>query len=76
MGDYKTEAMMAADGELHLHHVPFEAGERVEVIVTRVSQRSLGDENLSLGLQATLLAEATLMRIWNSPEEDEAWRDL
>lgn len=37
MSEYKTEATVDAGGDLHLHEVPFDPGERVEVIVTRAS---------------------------------------
>ena len=29
-----------------------------------------------LGLQAAILSESTLKRLWDSREEDDAWRDL
>jgi len=41
--------------------------------------RSLLDQQLpelSLARQTALAAEATLAKIWDTPEEDEAWRHL
>lgn len=42
----------------------------------KASRLRHGKESLGLGLQSALLSESTLSRIWESPEEDEAWRDL
>lgn len=35
MSEYKIEARVEIGGDLHLHDLPFNPGEKVEVIVTR-----------------------------------------
>jgi hypothetical protein len=34
MEAYRAEATIGTSGELHIEHLPFKAGERVEVVVT------------------------------------------
>ncbi len=41
-----------------------------------VKQRLFVEPPEDLALATRLAGEATLRRIWDTPEEDEAWRDL
>ena len=33
-------------------------------------------KNKSSGMETTILSESSLSKIWLTPEEDEAWKDL
>lgn len=54
----------------------FREGDKVAVLAytDRIEIRPL--KQLSKGLQTALASESVLAKEWNTPEEDEAWKDL
>ena len=51
---------------------------RLRALLTTKGDGSAGSkpESLPVSRVTALLSEQSLSRIWNSPEEDEAWKDL
>jgi AbrB family looped-hinge helix DNA binding protein len=56
----------------------FKEGTKISVVVytDRVELRPLKKENMSDTMLSMLASEDVLAEAWNSPEEDEAWKDL
>ncbi len=59
----------------------FEEGAKISVVVynDRVELRPMKKEKLSdamMAMLAMLASEEVLAEAWNTPEEDEAWKDL
>ena len=56
----------------------FEEGAKVEVISydDRVELRPMKNKKLSEAMICYLMSEETLAKNWDTPEEDEAWKDL
>lgn len=56
----------------------FKKGTRISVVVytDRVELRPLKKENMSDTMLSMLASEDVLAEAWNTPEEDEAWKDL
>lgn len=54
----------------------FKEGSKISVIAydNRIELRPM--EQISEGLSRALLSESALAKDWNTPEEDEAWKDL
>lgn len=49
----------------------------VEELVTRRAERLVDKQNYSAASRRNIIAnEATIARIWDSPEEDAAWGNL
>ena len=49
----------------------------VRVSVNLINEWSLRfEESINLGMENALLSELALAEAWDTPEEDEAWRDL
>ncbi len=48
MSDHRIEAKLNQDGKLVLENLPFQAGDVVEVIVTKSDTKSNGDSRYSL----------------------------
>ncbi len=75
MNAYKAEAVLTEDGKLILTGLPFQAGNRVEVIV-------LEREVLTPGIVLVdddrdyLMATSALMTEWDSEEDELAYGNL
>jgi len=56
----------------------FKEGTKISVVVynDRVELRPLKKEKMSDIMLAMLASEEVLAEVWNTPEEDEAWKDL
>ncbi len=56
----------------------FKEGTKISVIVytDRVELRPLKKEKMDDALLCMLASEEVLAEAWNTPEEDEAWKDL
>ncbi len=56
----------------------FKEGTKISVVVyaDRVELRPLKKENMSDAMLCMLASEEVLAEAWNTPEEDEAWKDL
>ena len=56
----------------------FKEGTKISVVVynDRVELRPLKKEKMSGIMLAMLASEEVLAEVWNTPEEDEAWKDL
>ena len=56
----------------------FKEGTKISIAVyaDRVELRPLKKENMSEALLCMLASEKVLAEAWNTPEEDEAWKDL
>ena len=56
----------------------FKEGTKISIAVyaDRVELRPLKKENMSEALLCMLASEEVLAEAWNTPEEDEAWKDL
>ena len=82
--EWTQSTTVSAGGKIEVFLPLLVAGDQVEVTVRRVRQAEEGHlasqgqtrADVAIALQPALLAEETLRRIWDSPEEDEAWRDL
>ena len=47
-----------------------------ELVAEWVSQGLSGSQEISLARLTALASEPTLKKLWDTPEEDEAWRHL
>lgn len=56
----------------------FREGTKISVVVytDRVELRLLKKEKMSDAMLSMLASEEVLAEAWNTPEEDEAWKDL
>ena len=56
----------------------FKEGTKITVVVytDRVELRPLKKEKMNEALLCMLASEEVLAEAWNTPEEDEAWKDL
>ena len=56
----------------------FKEGTKISIAVysDRVELRPLKNEKMSEALLCMLASEEVLAKAWNTPEEDEAWKDL
>lgn len=56
----------------------FKEGEKINVVAynDRVELRPMKKEKMSDAMFAMLASEEVLAEAWNTPEEDEAWKDL
>jgi AbrB family looped-hinge helix DNA binding protein len=56
----------------------FREGTKISVVVfnDRVELRPLKKEKMSDAMLSMLASEEVLAKAWNTPEEDEAWKDL
>ena len=56
----------------------FEEGAKVSVIAynDRVELRPMKKEKISDAMMCAIMSEDVLAKAWNTPEEDEAWKDL
>jgi hypothetical protein len=60
------------EGKVDLSLTEFEQGTAVEVIVLSAED----SDDLDFSDFTALLSQEAFARIWDSPEEDEAWKDL
>lgn len=58
--------------------VGFEEGAKISVVAynDRVELRPLKKEKISDAMIAAIMSEDVLAEAWDTPEEDEAWKDL
>lgn len=58
--------------------VGFKEGTKINIIVygDRVELKPMKKENIDDTLFCMLASEEVLAEAWNTPEEDEAWKDL
>ena len=58
--------------------VGFKEGTKISIVVypDRVELKPLKKENINDTLFSMLASEEVLAEAWNTPEEDEAWKDL
>lgn len=61
-----------SDGSLEMPAVKFAPGSEVEVIVLAGGV----DDDVYLSEATALLSQDAFARVWDSPEEDEAWEYL
>ncbi len=56
----------------------FEEGAKVNVIAydDRVELRPMKKEKISEAMMCYIMSEEALAKNWDTPEEDEAWKDL
>ena len=56
----------------------FEEGAKINVIAydDRVELRPMKKEKLSDAMMCAIMSEEALTEAWDTPEEDEAWKDL
>lgn len=56
----------------------FEEGAKVNVIAygDRVELRPMKKEKISEAMMGYIMSEEALAKNWDTPEEDEAWKDL
>ena len=56
----------------------FEEGAKVNVISydDRIELRPMKKEKLSDAMMCAIMSEEALAKNWDTPEEDEAWKDL
>lgn len=56
----------------------FEEGAKISVVAynDRVELRPMKKKKMSDAMMAMLASEEVLAEAWNTPEEDEAWKDL
>mgnify|MGYP001607272871 CR=1 FL=1 len=56
----------------------FEEGAKVNVIAydDRVELRPMKKEKISDAMMCAIMSEEALAKNWDTPEEDEAWKDL
>ncbi len=56
----------------------FEEGSKVNVIAydDRVELRPMKKEKISDAMMCAIMSEEALAKNWDTPEEDEAWKDL
>lgn len=83
---HRLAATLKEDGTLFLQGLPFQSGERVEVIIlaspTEAGDRGLvamAQNDLSLADEVTedyLAAVAATLTEWDSPADDLAYQDL
>lgn len=62
--------------ESQLRREALQRNQRPSDLVVELVAAGLARDGVSLARQTALLAEPTLRKIWDTPEEDEAWRDL
>ena len=80
--EIRTETI-TGKGQIRIHNVArnlagFKEGTKISVVVydDRVELRPLKKEKMSDIMLAMLASEEVLAETWNTPEEDEAWKDL
>ena len=56
----------------------FEEGAKINVIAydDRVELRPMKKEKMSEAMMCAIMSEDALAEAWDTPEEDEAWKDL
>jgi hypothetical protein len=79
MPDYRAETRVSSDRSLILRGLPFQAGDKVEVIVRGHQYPEGNGERYPLRgrpIRCTDPFGSVAEEGWLKPEEDEAWRDL
>ena len=76
-------AKIMKDGQINIPlnvraRVGFKEGSRVSVVAydDRVELRPVEDDELSDAMACVIASEEVLAEAWDTPEEDEAWKDL
>jgi AbrB family looped-hinge helix DNA binding protein len=54
----------------------FKNGSKVAILVFKDKVELRPMKQISDAMYASLMSEKVLDRVWNNPEEDEAWKDL
>jgi AbrB family looped-hinge helix DNA binding protein len=54
----------------------FKTGSKVVFISLKDRMQVIPMEKISDSMYASLMSEKSLAKIWDTPEEDEAWKDL
>ncbi len=80
--DIRT-AMITSKGQICIPSIArnlagFKKGSKISIVVyaDRVELKPLKKKNMNDALSYMLASEEVLAEAWNTPEEDEAWKDL